>query len=127
MPPSQGKQNAPQLGQVPLQANLDALLNFARQQARNPDPITDYFRIPDRLPPAWQTFFDKVLKYVEKSCTENPQQRISWEKRGWQLEDKGISEFEMIMSAGRMKDNVSFRLIFITTSKDAVHSQRTEG
>jgi hypothetical protein len=68
MPPSQSKQNAPQLGQVPLQANLDALLNLARQQARNPDPITDYFRIPDRLPPTWQTFFDKVLKYVEKSC-----------------------------------------------------------
>jgi hypothetical protein len=127
MPPSQGKQSAPQLGQVPLQANLDALFNLARQQARNPDPITDYFRIPDRLPPTWQTFFDKVLKYVEKSCAENPQQRISWEKRGWQLEDKGISEFEMIMSAGRMKDNVSLRLIFITTSKDAVHSQRTEG
>jgi len=60
------------LGQVPLQANLDAFLNFARQQARNPDPITDYFRIPDRLPPTWQTFFDKVLKIRgEELCRES--------------------------------------------------------
>jgi hypothetical protein len=32
-------------------ANLDAFTDFVRQQIQNPDPITDYFRIPERLPP----------------------------------------------------------------------------
>ena len=76
--PPQGKQSAPRLGQVSLQANLDALLNLACQQARNLNPITECL---DRLPSTWRTFFNTILKYTKKSCAKNLQQ-ISWEKWG---------------------------------------------
>lgn len=94
----------------PSKETLDAFLQFARQQVTNPDPITEYFRIPDRLPPAWQTFFDKVLAYCERACTADYQQRVAWEKRGMLMEDEGLDEFEMLMSSTTMKTKVSVPL-----------------
>jgi hypothetical protein len=91
----------------PSKETLDAFLQFMIQSAENPDPITDYFRVPARLPPAWQSFFDKVLTYCEKACAADHKHRISWEKRGMMMEDENLDEFEMLMSSTTMKVNVS--------------------
>jgi hypothetical protein len=51
------------------------------------------------------------LIFIEKICAENPHQRISWEKRGWQIDDNGHTEFEMMVFAGQMKDrgNIQYK------------------
>jgi len=67
---------------------LSKLRSPAGQKSR---PNHDYFRIPDRPPPTWQTFFDKVLKTWRRAVRESATTDLMG-KAGWQLEDEGISE-----------------------------------
>jgi len=102
------------LGPGPWNADhpkLKQLMAFARDQAANPDPLIDYFHTPDNLPPVWQAFFARILEYGEKACAANPRERIAWEKRGWIVEDAGLSEFDMLVSAIDLKEkgNIEFR------------------
>jgi hypothetical protein len=53
--------NTPEEKFAPVQ--LPDFLKFVHQQADNPDPLMDYFHIPKNMPPAWQFFFDTILKY----------------------------------------------------------------
>lgn len=95
------------MGQDPANnPKMKALLDFIRNDMENPDPLTNYFHIPDHIPPIWQAFFEKVLKYGEKVCAANRNERVAWEKRGWIVEDAGLNEFDMVASARALKEKV---------------------
>ncbi len=93
----------------PNKAKMDAFLAFMKNEIENPPKASELFIIPSDkpLPPAWSTFFDKIMKHMESQCQDRHQmQRL--EKRKWLMEDGKLSEFEMMMSASNMKTKVGF-------------------
>lgn len=91
-------------------AQRQAFLQFMKESAKNPDALTDYFHIPKDLPPDWQTFFETVLTYGEKVCDEHPHERVAWEKRGWFMEDEHLNEYEMMLTARMMREQVNLTI-----------------
>lgn len=93
-----------------IRANLDRLVELAKQEAENPPKATDLFHIPDNLPSEWQLFFNRVMAFMARRCANEPQDRygrIQVEKRSWLVEDNSLTEFDMLQTAMRLKEKVS--------------------
>ncbi|KAF9467604.1 hypothetical protein BDZ94DRAFT_969036 [Collybia nuda] len=86
---------------------MKVILEFLKEDMKNPTPATNYFSIPPNLPSNWQNFFDRVLQHCLDVCASpNPYapERIKWEKRQWMMEDNKLDEFDMLLNATNMKE-----------------------
>ena len=86
---------------------LQAFLTMMQNEAANPPKVDELIKIPDDIPPGWQVFFEKIVAYHRRICgSQHGPDLISLEKRSWIMEDKGLSELEMMLTALELKKQV---------------------
>ncbi|KAF9533966.1 hypothetical protein CPB83DRAFT_831770 [Crepidotus variabilis] len=68
-------------------------------QAENSHPldVSELFKIPEDVSPAWQAFFDKVAAYLSKQCAKSKDAIVQLKKRSSIMKEENLSEFEMLM------------------------------